>query len=84
MSFEESYQRWLDERRGERPSSAFANRVMESIERDGDSRLRLSLPSMVRWIDRSRSRQLAACVAALVIGSSPFVYLAYVSQTVVF
>ena len=84
MNSDKLYQRWLEQRRGERPVPELTDRVMAAVTRTDIGRPATRLVLALIWIDRSRARRLAACVGALLLGSMPFVYLAYISQAFVF
>ena len=77
------YQRWIVRRRGDRPTPEFSDRVMTAVTRIEAGRRASRLVSVLLWIDHTRSRRLAACAAALLIGSLPFVYLAHISKAFV-
>lgn len=82
MKSNDDYRRWLDRRRREQPNSSLLVDVMAVVEREGLVTPRRS--PIVDWLDDSPLRQLAACSAALMVGSTPFWYLAYFSKIVVF
>ncbi len=84
ISNDELYQRWLDQRRGEQPRGDLTDRVMAAVTQAdvGQSTSRLAIA--LTWIDRSRPRRLAACTGALLVGSMPFLYVAYMAQAFIF
>lgn len=82
MAKEPMYDEWIAYRRAAEPSRDLTDRVMAAVEERSVQRkphLRLadrmneSLPA--RW---------AACVAAMLIGSLPFLFVAYVAQLLVY
>ena len=78
------YDDWLDQRRAIDSSGELADRVMAAV-REAENRRQQSL---LLWIavriESSRLARYTACLAALLVGSSPFLYMAYVAQLLVF
>lgn len=84
MSEDRDYEQWLEQRRSVRPTSELANRIMRSVD-SRETVIRVSLPVRAGlWIEQSRLTRIAACLTALVIGSTPFVFLAYAAQLIAF
>ena len=83
-SDDERYQHWLERRRSERSSPELTDHVMAAVTRADISQPVLRLVLVLLWIDRSHLRRLAACIGALLLGSMPFIYVAYISQVFVF
>ncbi len=82
MADEPMYDEWITNRRAAEPSRELTDRVMAAVEEREVQRKRY-----VRLADRmneSRPARWAACLAALVVGSLPFLLVAYVSQSLVF
>ena len=82
MTDEPMYNEWIAQRRAVEPSRESTDRVVAAVEgrvapRKRDVRLavRVSHSRLARW---------AACLAALLVGSLPFLFLAYVAQAPVF
>ena len=82
MADEPLYDEWIANRRAAEPSRELTDRVMATVEeRD------VQLNHYVRLADRmneSRPVRWAACLAALLVGSLPFLIVAYVAQLPVF
>ncbi len=82
MADEPMYDEWIAGRRAIEPSRELTDRVMAAVEAQDARRKRY-----VRLADRmnaSRPARWAACVAALLVGSLPFLYFAYLAQLPVF
>ena len=83
-SDDQRYQHWLEHRRSTRSDPNLTDRVMASITRTSVGRPASRGVLLLMWMDRSRLRRFAACIGALLVGSVPFVYLAYISQVFIF
>ena len=84
MAGEQDYEKWMEDRRSVRPSSDLAERIMGAVS-DRRAAGRISLLIKVGlWIERSRLTRYAACAVALLVGSTPFLFLAHVAQLIVF
>ena len=83
-SKDELYQHWLKQRRSERPDPELSDRVMAAVSGADISQPASRVVLVLMWVERSRLRRLSACVGALMVGSMPFIYLAYISQAFVF
>ncbi len=82
MADEPMYDEWIANRRAAEPSRELTDRVMAAVEERDVQRERY-----VRIADRmneSRPARWAACLAALLVGSLPFLIVAYVAQLLVF
>ena len=82
MADEPMYDEWIASRRAAEPSCELTDRVMAAVEERDVQRKRY-----VRLADRmneSRPARWAACLAALLVGSLPFLFVAYVAQLPVF
>lgn len=82
MADEPMYDEWIANRRAAEPSRELTDRVMAAVEERDVQRKRY-----VRLADRmneSRPARWAACLAALLVGSLPFLFVAYVAQLPVF
>ena len=82
MADESMYDEWIANRRAAEPSRELTDRVMAAVEERDVQRERY-----VRLADRmneSRPARWAACLAALLVGSPPFLFVAYVIQLPVF
>jgi hypothetical protein len=82
MADEPMYDEWIANRRAAEPSRELTDRVMAAVEERDVQRKRY-----VRLADRmneSRPARWAACLAALLVGSLPFLIVAYVTQLPVF
>ena len=82
MADEPMYDEWIANRRAAEPSRELTDRVMAAVEeRDVQPK------RYVRLADRmneSRPARWAACLAALLVGSLPFLIVAYVAELLVF
>ncbi len=82
MADEPMYEEWIANRRAAKPSRELTDRVMALVEERGVQRRRY-----VRLVDRmneSRPARLAACLAAMLVGSLPFLFVAVVAELIVF
>ncbi len=82
MADEPMYDEWIANRRAAEPSRELTDRVMAAVEEREVQRKRY-----VRLADRineSRPARWAACLAALLVGSLPFLFVAYVAELLVF
>ena len=82
MADEPMYDEWIANRRAAEPSRELTDRVMAAVEERDVQRKRY-----VRLADRmneSRPARWAACLAALLVGSLPFLLVAYVAKLLVF
>ena len=82
MADEPMYDEWIANRRAAKPSRELTDRVMAALEERHVERKRY-----VRLADRmneSRPARWAACLAALLVGSLPFLFVAYVAELLVF
>ena len=82
MADEPMYDEWIANRRAAEPSRELTDRVMAAVEERDVQRKRY-----VRLADRmneSRPARWAACLAALLVGSLPFLIVAYVAELLVF
>jgi hypothetical protein len=82
MADEPLYDEWIASRRAIEPSRELTDRVMAAVEAQDAQRKRC-----VRLADRmneSRPVRWAACLAALLVGSLPFLFVAYMAQLPVF
>ena len=82
MADEPMYDEWIANRRAAEPSRELTERVMAALEERHVERKRY-----VRLADRmneSRPARWAACLAALLVGSLPFLFVAYVAELLVF
>jgi hypothetical protein len=82
MSDEPMYDEWIANRRATEPSRELTDRVMAAVEERAVQRKRC-----VRLADRineSRPARWAACLTAMLVGSLPFLLVAYVAELIVF
>jgi hypothetical protein len=84
MTDEQDYDSWLENRRSLRPPGELADRIMSALSRRETARRVSSLLRVGLWIESSRLTRYAACTAALLVGSMPFLFLAHVAQIIVF
>ena len=82
MADESMYDAWIAHRRDAEPSGDLTDRVMVAVhERE------VQPICCVRFADRmneSRLARWAACLASVLVGSLPFLLVAYVAQLLVF
>ena len=72
------YQAWIDQRRAAAPPDELPDRVMQLVMEEQTREDQIVALRIARWIDRSRAARFAACAAAMLIGSTPFVaYFAF-------
>ena len=82
MHDEPMYDEWIANRRAFQPSRELTDRVMAAVqERDAQ---RAHHARLADRMNDSRPARWAACLAASLIGSIPFFYLAYVAELLVF
>ena len=82
MADEPMYDEWIANRRAAEPSRELTDRVMAAVEERDVQRKRY-----VRFADRmneSRPARWAACLAALLVGSLPLLFVAHVAELLVF
>jgi hypothetical protein len=82
MADEPMYDEWIAHRRAAEPSRELTDRVMAEVEERDVQRKRY-----VRLVDRmneSRPARWAACLTALLVGSLPFFFVAYLAELLVF
>lgn len=84
MTDDQEYEEWLERRRSTSPSRELTGRIMSSVSHRETPRRLALLIRVGLWIERSRATRYAACAAALLIGSTPFLFLAHVAQLIVF
>lgn len=88
VSDEPVYGDWLASRRAVEPSRDLPDRVMAAVE-DRDVHCkedagREGYVRLVQRMDSSRSARCAACLAAVLVGSLPFLFVADVTYLLVF
>jgi hypothetical protein len=72
------YQTWIEQRRAAAPPGELPDRVMRLVMAVRPSEKRPPAWRIASWIERSPVARWAACGAAMLIGSTPFVaYFAY-------
>jgi len=82
MADEPKYDEWIANRRAAKPSRELTDRVMAAVQkREVERKLFVSLAYRM---NQSRPARWAACLAAMLVGSLPFLLVAYVSQLPVF
>ena len=82
MADEPMYDEWIANRRAAEPSRELTDRSMAAVEERDVQRKRY-----VRLADRmneSRPARWAACLTALLIGTLPFLFVAYAAELLVF
>lgn len=82
MSDEPIYDDWIANRRAVEPSSTLTDRVMVGIERQDARRNRHV--RLADHVNNSLVARCAACLAALVLGSLPLLYVAHAAKLFVF
>ena len=72
------YLAWIEQRRAAAPPDEMPEQVMRLVREVQTSQQPVLALRFASWIERSRVARYVACVAALLIGSTPFVaYFAY-------
>jgi len=84
MSEDPLYDEWIDQRRAIGSPDDLTDRVMASVEELDSQRKQFLFLRIAQWIEDKRLARWSACLAALLVGSSPFLYLAYIAQLLVF
>lgn len=88
VSDEPVYDEWLAHRRAAEPSCDLADRVMVAVEdRDvhrNEDAGREGYVRLAQRLDGSRLARCAACLAAVLVGSLPFLFVADVTYLLVF
>ena len=84
MSDGPMYDEWIDGRRSIDSPDELTARVMAEVQEVESQRKKFLLLRLAQWVESSRLARYTACLAALMVGSTPFVYLAYVAQLLVF
>ena len=82
MADEPMYDEWIAHRRAAEPSRELTDRVMAALEERDVQRKRY-----VRLADRmneSLPARWAACLAAMLVGSLPFLFVAYATEMLIF
>ncbi len=82
MADEPMYDEWIANRRAAEPSRELTDRVMAAVEERDVQRKRYVC--LADRMNESRPARWAACLAALLVGSLPFLFVAYVTQLPVF
>ncbi len=82
MADEPMYDEWIANRRAAEPSRELTDRVMAAVEERDVQRKRYVRPA--DRMNESRPARWAACLAALLVGSLPFLFVAYVAQSLAF
>ena len=78
MADEPKYDEWIAYRRAAEPSLDLSDRVMAAVEeRDAQPKVYVSLAD---GMHQSQTARWAACFAAMLVGSLPFLYVAYVAK----
>lgn len=90
MVDESRYDDWIDRRKAAESSAELTDRIMSNLEARSVSLAPASrgkadpLVAFSVRVNESSSARIAACVAALLVGCVPFLFVAYVAQTLVF
>lgn len=90
MADEPIYDEWIAHRRASEPSRDVTDRVMASLEdRDveRDEKRGVQRNTWVRLaarVNESPSARWAACLAASLVGSLPFLFVAHVAELLIF
>ena len=72
------YQSWIKQRRSAVPPDELPDRVMSLVTEMQMQQKQVFVVRLATWIERSRLARYAACGAAMLVGSVPFLaYLAY-------
>ena len=72
------YLAWIEQRRAAAPRDELPDRVMQLVREEQTREEQVVALRIASWMDRSRVARFAACAAAMLIGSTPFVaYFAF-------
>lgn len=82
MTDEPMYDQWIANRRTGEPSPALIDRVMAEVEERDEQRQHYV--RLARQMNESRSARWAACLAAVLVGSLPFVFVAHAAKLLLF
>lgn len=82
MNDESMFGEWIAGRRAVEPSRDLADQVMAAIEERDVPRKRFV--RLASHINESRPARWAACMAAVLVGSLPFLLVAHVAHLLVF
>ena len=83
MADEPMYDKWIANRLAAEPSRELTDRIMAAVEEQEGLRKRYA--RLAERMNESRPARWAACLAALLVGSLPFVlFVAYAAQLLVF
>lgn len=81
MTDDPGYDEWIAKRRAYQPSNALPDQVMAAVERQQmQQKVQLRLPEQIA---HSLLARCAACLSAFVVGSLPFLLVAYVAKLIV-
>ncbi len=78
------YNRWLAQRRQELPPSTLPDEIMKRVGELEQHRQATRWLRLIQRVEHSRVSRWAVCGGALVVGSLPFLFLAYVARFVNF
>ena len=78
------YQRWIELRRQTCPPDRFADRVMARVDKLTRTTVQRHSAIWNRPVVVAAVTRCVACCAALLIGSIPFLYVAYVAKLIAF
>lgn len=81
---DEIYREWLAERRALSPQPTLADETMQRVVELERQRQSIWWLCLVQRIERSRTGRWAVCGGAFILGSLPFVFLAFATQTAIF
>lgn len=82
MADEPMYDEWIANRRAAEPSRELTDRVMAAVEeRDVQREFYVRLPDRM---NESRPARWAACLAAVLVGSLPFLIIAHAAKLLVY
>lgn len=86
MSDESEYDEWIANRRAAKPSGELVDLVMTAVKKRDVQNIRFVGPAgrLTDRINKSRIARSAACLAALLVGTLPFLCVAYVAHLLVF
>ncbi len=82
MADEPIYDDWIASRSEAEPSRELTDRVMAAVEERDVQRKRYM--RLAHQMNESRSARWAACLAALLVGSLPFLLVAHTAKLLVF
>ena len=77
---EPMYDDWIASRQAVEPSREFADQLMAAVEQQNEPPIRHS--RLAEHMNNSLLARCAVCVSAMLVGSLPFLYVAYAAKLI--